>query len=1200
MLEVLNLTKVYKSKGGVEVRALDGVSLRFPERGMVFLLGKSGSGKSTLLNVCGGLDAPTSGEIIVKGRSSRDFTQSDFDSYRNTFIGFIFQEYNILNEFSVEDNIALALELQGKSKDKAAVAALLEQVDLTGYAKRKPNTLSGGQKQRIAIARALIKSPEIIMADEPTGALDSNTGKQVFDTLKKLSRDKLVIIVSHDRDFAEQYGDRIIELKDGKILSDVSKTIEEQKAISENVTAIGDTLCIKRGTRLTEGDFDKIKAFLSTAENDVVIAGGEREVEAFRAVTRITDEGGQEVFRDTDENTVEKKTYKPEESRFIRSKLPLRHAAKIGLSGLKTKPFRLFFTTLLCTVAFVLFGLLSTLTFYDSEATFRETLSDSDLPLLKVSKHFKTTERTYEYGEFVHEYEYTGNVAKFSKAELDALAATLGTVAFPICNANINFSAQQQSMYWMPSINCFAALGGENGVVGETLAGKYPTADNEIMISDYLADALINTKAYLASGDQLSINRREDLIGKEFAMDLSYNSDENKHKIVGIFKGPEIPAKFDTLKEGGDSSLRYELSEWLLDGTALLAIVTEDKMDAIVERFSYNYSYFGDAFTNREFELVADNTGGEDDGPHYDYQEMGAYASVEHLPTTGVHYFDENVTTLGAGQAIVRSQYLYERLRNVIWEKLDELNSLEGGNLYDRYSFNDAYNAAYTLRSPLEIMDRWLEGFYNTEYVPQAGLEDIYNAFKSEFFDEANGILYEKYNTSFYTECQKMLTDAGIDADTANNLWNNWLNVIWNPGMQAESPSEGDAAYPAYRYFLEFYDEVSEYNSMYWDIGVSTKKFEYIVQIDEAIGEKYIDFDHLMVHWEKTYADTDSVMIPSGLDTLYEEWRTAYEPRYQIEAKREYYNTLSSLVDVAIGNGLIYDEETDGFREPTAEERSEAGTAMLEFYRTLGAEDRITFKFRLYNPENGSAFGDTYEYTPIGVYDDTDGYGLRLYIPAADADAYWQAQMVLRAYVWESTTRYEAPADAIYENAFIIYDNTNTAMVDALTKLYVERDVYDDNDVSYVLSSSLAENFGMVDSMVSEFSKIFLYVGLVLAVFAALLLSNFISVSISYKRREIGILRAVGARSLDVFKIFFSESFFITALCVMLSLVGSVVICSVINAKLVEMLGASLFVFGILSIAVLVGVALLTAVVATFLPVYNAAKKKPVEAIRAL
>lgn len=226
MLSVKNLTKTYqttKSKTKNRVVALDNVSIDFPETGLVFLLGKSGSGKSTLLNAIGGLDTFDSGEIIIKGKSSANFSQSDFDSYRNTFIGFIFQEYNILENFTVAKNLALAIELQGKKADKEEINRLLEQVDMLPYAKRKPNQLSGGQKQRVAIARALIKNPEIIMADEPTGALDSNTGKQVMETLKELSKSKLIIIVSHDRDFAETYGDRIIELKDGKIIHDLTK-----------------------------------------------------------------------------------------------------------------------------------------------------------------------------------------------------------------------------------------------------------------------------------------------------------------------------------------------------------------------------------------------------------------------------------------------------------------------------------------------------------------------------------------------------------------------------------------------------------------------------------------------------------------------------------------------------------------------------------------------------------------------------------------------------------------------------------------------------------------------------------------------------------------------------------------------------------------------------------------------------------------
>lgn len=209
------------------------MSIKFPERGLVFILGKSGSGKSTLLNVLGGLDQVDKGEIIIKGKSSKDFSQSDFDSYRNTYLGFVFQEYNILNEFSVGENIALALQLQGKKASKEEITKILDEVDLKGFADRKPNELSGGQKQRIAIARALIKNPPIILADEPTGALDSRTGIQIFDTLKSLSQHKLVIVVSHDREFAEQYGDRVIELKDGKIISDISKFKEKPEQSSE-------------------------------------------------------------------------------------------------------------------------------------------------------------------------------------------------------------------------------------------------------------------------------------------------------------------------------------------------------------------------------------------------------------------------------------------------------------------------------------------------------------------------------------------------------------------------------------------------------------------------------------------------------------------------------------------------------------------------------------------------------------------------------------------------------------------------------------------------------------------------------------------------------------------------------------------------------------------------------------------------------
>ena len=254
MLETRELVKIYKPKKGVPVMALNKVSLKFPEKGMVFLLGKSGSGKSTLLNVLGGLDCYNDGEIIIKGVSSKDFKQKHFDSYRNTYVGFIFQEYNVLDEFTVGANIALAIELQGRKASDNEINDILKQVDLEGYGSRKPNELSGGQKQRVAIARALVKNPQIIMADEPTGALDSNTGKQIFDTLKKLSKEKLVIVVSHDREFAESYADRIIELADGVVISDVEATGENTALKNDGLVFDGEIIEIPEAYHLTEDD----------------------------------------------------------------------------------------------------------------------------------------------------------------------------------------------------------------------------------------------------------------------------------------------------------------------------------------------------------------------------------------------------------------------------------------------------------------------------------------------------------------------------------------------------------------------------------------------------------------------------------------------------------------------------------------------------------------------------------------------------------------------------------------------------------------------------------------------------------------------------------------------------------------------------------------------------------------------------------
>lgn len=240
MIGIEKLTKIYN--GATPVTALDEISITLPDTGMVFLLGRSGSGKTTLLNLLGGLDGFQSGDIKVDGVSLRKLDNRSLDAYRNLYTGFVFQEYNLLDELSVGENIALALELQQNIVDEKDIENALSAVGMDGFEDRKPSELSGGQKQRVAIARALIKKPGLLLADEPTGALDTDNSRQVFDILKSLSRERLVVVVTHDRDYADQYADRVIELADGRIISDSipvnPETCSENKE-RENVKSAG-------------------------------------------------------------------------------------------------------------------------------------------------------------------------------------------------------------------------------------------------------------------------------------------------------------------------------------------------------------------------------------------------------------------------------------------------------------------------------------------------------------------------------------------------------------------------------------------------------------------------------------------------------------------------------------------------------------------------------------------------------------------------------------------------------------------------------------------------------------------------------------------------------------------------------------------------------------------------------------------------
>lgn len=221
MLALKRIKKDYTS-GGEAVHALKGIDIAFRESEFVSILGHSGCGKTTMLNIIGGLDRYTSGDLIINGKSTKEFKDRDWDTYRNHSIGFVFQSYNLIPHQNVLSNVELALTLSGvsKSERRKRAKAALEQVGLGDQLKKMPNQLSGGQMQRVAIARALVNNPDILLADEPTGALDSETSVQVMEILKEVARDKLVIMVTHNPELAEQYSTRIVRLLDGEIVSD--------------------------------------------------------------------------------------------------------------------------------------------------------------------------------------------------------------------------------------------------------------------------------------------------------------------------------------------------------------------------------------------------------------------------------------------------------------------------------------------------------------------------------------------------------------------------------------------------------------------------------------------------------------------------------------------------------------------------------------------------------------------------------------------------------------------------------------------------------------------------------------------------------------------------------------------------------------------------------------------------------------------
>ena len=515
------------------------------------------------------------GDIVIQGKKFSEFTAEEYNSYRNTFIGFVFQEYNLLSEYTIEKNIRIANELQGKDSNIEEINSLLKQVGLEGLNNRLPSQLSGGQKQRVAIARALIKNPKIIMADEPTGALDSVTGIQVLETLKELSKERLVLVVSHDLELAEKYADRIISLKDGQLVEDITLT---DTLIEGNVSENDKDFIVKSGAELTAKETESLVAAIKDKKNVVLSEN-------------IT------VRKKSKTEQQEKETYK-EKAKFVSSKMKYRSSAELGLKSLKVKPLRLAFTILLSVVAFAVFGLFDTIASYKNSAVLASLVGGSEYPALQLNSEYIGTEGTTKVNfsneeiekirkesgfDFrpvydIYDKSYSGVRNEASITEILYVNTTVGKDYYP--RALSGFIEFKQNEITEDGII------DKNGFNYKVVAGSYPAfrydeegqlveeSTNEIAISTYLADGIMYWLGGKTLNDEV-MTCYDDFVTKGAMITLR----QRQYKIVGIIDCGYIPSKYDILRNKVPSketaTLADDLEAYVNAGAYLLAFVPE-------------------------------------------------------------------------------------------------------------------------------------------------------------------------------------------------------------------------------------------------------------------------------------------------------------------------------------------------------------------------------------------------------------------------------------------------------------------------------------------------------------------------------------------------------------------------------------------------------------------------------------------------
>lgn len=624
MLEIRNIVKNYET-GSETVHALKGVSIAFRESELVSILGQSGCGKTTLLNIIGGLDQYTSGDLIINGQSTKQYKSADWDIYRNHSVGFIFQSYNLIPHQSVLSNVELALTLSGVSKAERRRRAkeALEKVGLGNQLNKRPNQMSGGQMQRVAIARALVNDPDILLADEPTGALDSETSIQIMELVKEIAKDRLVIMVTHNPELAEKYSTRIVKLLDGRIVGDSDPFDPAKEPAHSEV----------RKTEVTKGQKTSMSFLtaLSLSKNNLMTKKGRTFLTSFAgsigiigiALILSLSNGVQEYINSVERSTlasfpvsIQHETV--DYTSLMTSMMNVRDNAEENRD-----PDRIYTNDISTEMMKTMLSEMQT----NNLAEFKEYLeSDPD----GISASIEEIQYSYDSNLYIYGHSADGDIMQINPSTV--MSAMMGqSMADNVSQMTSTYSSLMGSSS-MSSYDAFRELLSTDMLKTEyeVLAGRLPEAYNEVVVlvtdRNELSDVMLYTLGLRDQGElegmmssvmvgesfdldtgDLSFSY-DDLMGMEFSMltapefyqknddgtwtDMRSDSEfmeqaaENglKLKVVGILK-PDADSLISSTNSGG-IGYTHALTEYMIDKTNSSELVKEQKENPDVDVFT--------------------------------------------------------------------------------------------------------------------------------------------------------------------------------------------------------------------------------------------------------------------------------------------------------------------------------------------------------------------------------------------------------------------------------------------------------------------------------------------------------------------------------------------------------------------------------------------------------------------------------------